>query len=93
MKLVEIQQLAHKGYAFGDSQCDYFNPETGEPTAWKSGDSLEWFMHVEIAETFDSEASDEDQIDTAVRALESAQRDLQGSIDSLLEGVKCNVKR
>ena len=92
MKLVELQQLAHKGYAFGESMADYFNPETGMPTAWHSGDSLEWFMHVEIAETFDSEASDEDQIDTAVRALESAQRDLQGSIGSLLEGVKANAR-
>lgn len=92
MKLAEVQKLASKGYADGDGMTDYFNPDTGIPTEWTPGDSLEWFMHREIADTFDPDANDDDQIYNAVNGLEQAQKDLQGAIDSLLEGVKANAR-
>lgn len=92
MNLAELQKLASKGYADGDGMTDYFNPETGMPTEWKSGDSLEWFMHREIADTFDPDRRDNEQIYDAICQLEQAQKDLQGAINSLLEGVKANAR-
>ena len=83
MKLVELQKLAIKGYSDADGEADYFDPETGQPTEWHSGDGLEWFMAIEIAETYDIGASDEEQLAVARRVLEAAIRDLQGAIDSL----------
>jgi uncharacterized protein YqgQ len=82
MKLVELQELASKGYD-GFGMGDYFDHTTGEPTDWHTGDSLEWFMAIEIAETYDSDATDEQQYDEAIRVLESGQRDLQGAITEL----------
>ena len=87
LKLVDLQKLASKGYADGDGVGDYFDPETGEVTEWKSGDSLEWFMHAEISDTFDPDASDSDQIDRVIACIEQAQNDLQGAIESLREGL------
>ena len=89
MDLVELQKMADKGYANGESMVDneYFKPDTGEPTDWHSGDSLNWFMHIEIAETFDKDSPDDMQIREAITALESGQNDLQGAIESLREGL------
>jgi hypothetical protein len=83
MKLVELQELASKGYSDGDGMGDYFDHTTGQPTDWHTGDGLEWFMANEIAETYDSELGDYEQTAEAIRVLESAQQDLQGAIDAL----------
>jgi hypothetical protein len=83
VKLAELQQLANKGYAHGDGIGDYFDHETGQPTTWHAGDSLEWFMHVEIAETFDPDATDADQISEAERVIERAVEELQGVLTEL----------
>jgi hypothetical protein len=93
LKLVEIQKLASKGFAGGYGLGNYFDPETGIPTDYHSGDALEWFVAREIADTYDSEAPDKKQLKTAIGAINIARKDLQGAIDSLREGVKCNVKR
>lgn len=93
MTLAELQKLASKGYAGGDGMGDYFDPETGLATEWKSGDSLEWFMCLEIQDTFNPDDSDEEQIYASIDTLERAQEDLQGAIDSLREGLKlCATK-
>jgi len=87
--------MADKGYANGESMVDneYFNPDTGQPTAWHPGDSLNWFMHIEIAETFDEGSPDEEQIREAINTLERGQNDLQGAIESLREGLRlCKSK-
>jgi hypothetical protein len=81
--LVKIQELANKGYAGGDGMGDYFNPTSGQPTDWHSGDSLEWFIAIEIAETFDEKASRSEQIHTAVEALQRGVNELQGAITAL----------
>lgn len=83
MKLVELQRLASKGYSDGDGLGDYFDPQTGQPTAWHSGDSLEWFVAIEIAETFDPEANDATQIAEAIRALEQGRTNLEAAKTSL----------
>ena len=88
MTLLKLQQMVSKGYAHGDGMGDYFDHETGQPTTWHAGDSLEWFVHVEIAETFDTDLSDEDQRFNAVNYLENSIADLQGAIDSLMKGDK-----
>ena len=87
MDLVELQKMASKGYACGDGVGDYFDPKTGEATEWKAGDSLEWFMHAQIEDLFDSGATDKEQIVTAIESIEQAQLDLQGAIESLREGL------
>lgn len=92
VKLAELQEMANKGYAGGESMTTYFNPKTGKPTKWHTGDALEWFMHVEIAETFTPTLPRKDQIAEAIRVLKRAQNDLQGAIDSLREGAKSNVR-
>ncbi|MDD3428096.1 MAG: hypothetical protein PHR42_04090 [Caldisericia bacterium] len=83
MKLAELHKIAADGYAGGEGLSEYFNPETGEATEWHLGDSLQWFMHVEIAETFDADAADDVQIAEAIRVMESAVNDLQGAINAL----------
>ena len=83
MKLAELQKLADKGYSGGSAQGDYFDKKTGQPTTWHPGDTLEHFMHIEIAETFDPKASKDAQISEAIRVLEAGINDLQGAIDYL----------
>jgi hypothetical protein len=83
--LVDLQKKAIKGYAHGESmgEGDYFDHTSGQPTDWHTGDSLEWFMAIEIAETYDPDASDEQQIAEAIRALQRGVDDLQGAINEL----------
>lgn len=83
MKLAKLQELANKGYAGGDNMGDYFDPKTGKPTDWHIGDSLEWFVALEIADTFDPDADDDDQIYSACHSLERGIEELQGAINSL----------
>ena len=84
MKLVEILNKANEGYDDG-FLTEYYNETTGELKDG-FGDGLAKFIVVEIAETYDSEASDEDQINEAVRVLEAAKQDLDGVIDALSKG-------
>jgi hypothetical protein len=83
MKLLDLQKIADSGYADGDALETYFDPETGLPAKWTTGDALEWFVAIELSETFDAEASDHDQIAEAIRVLEGGQSDLQGAINAL----------
>ena len=92
MKLVDLQKMASKGYSGGDAMGDYFNKKTGKPTKRHPGDTLEWIMAIEIAETFDPDATDEDQINEAMRVIQAGIRDLEGAVNSLMEGLKCQSK-
>ena len=84
MKLPELQKIAEDGYANGEGMTgDYYNHETGAASEWHPGDSLQWFMHAEIAETFAADAPDDVQIAEAIRVMESAVNDLQGAINAL----------
>jgi len=84
--LVALQELALKGYSDLFAMGDYFDPETGNPTDWHTGDSLEWFMAIEIAETYDPDNSTEDQLGEAIRVLTRGVADLQGAINKLQRG-------
>ena len=83
MTLLELQKIAAEGYAKGEGLGDYFNQKNGQPKKWHTGDSLEYFMVNEIAETFNPEATNEAQLTEATRVLKAGQRDLQGAIEKL----------
>lgn len=84
MTLLELQQIAHKGYAKGESFGHYFNEATGEANpSFTSGDILEWFLAVEIEEGFDPDLDDQMQLADAVTTLERALLDIQGAIGTL----------
>jgi hypothetical protein len=85
VNLLNLQKLAEKGYAGGETLGDYeyFNPETGEATDWHPGDILQWFVAVEIAETYSSGNTDDEKLKVAIEALEHGVKDLQGAINLL----------
>ena len=82
MQLIDLMNKANEGYPDG-FLSEYFNSETGEATGWKTGDVLAWFVAVELGETFNSEKSDREQVEEAVRVIQNAINDLQSVIDSL----------
>jgi hypothetical protein len=85
MTLTELITRAASGYP--DAQIlAYWDFAAERPRANRNGwDTLAYFIAVEIAETFDSEACDEDQLAEAIRAIRRAVRDLQGVIHALGE--------
>lgn len=89
MKLVDLQNKANEGYP--DGMGDYYDKETGNPTNWHTGDSLEWFVHIEIAETYESEASDLEQVREARRVIERGIEDLE-SVANALYKLECETE-
>jgi len=81
MQLVELLDRANKGYPEG-TLCEYYDPGTGKLRPG-SGDTLAQFVVLELTETFDPEASEEDQITEAIRALERGAHDLLRTIWAL----------
>jgi len=77
MKINKLVKLAAKGYPDGlvMSYWDF------KKRTWKenpeAGDSLARFIAIELAETFDRNASDSQQIDEAKRVLLSAAEQLE----------------
>ena len=86
MKLVELLNKANEGYDDGFLE-NYFDPKTGDFIQGK-GDVLAEFIVVELSETFDSKASDEAQIQEALRAMEMARGDISSVIEALSQGRK-----
>lgn len=87
MKLIDLQKIADKGY--NGKECegksDFYNVKTGMPTKTpRGGDSLQWFVHVEIAETFDATATDKDQVYEAIRVIDKAASELKNVVEELL---------
>lgn len=83
MELVDLLKKANKGYTDG-FLTEYFNEETGQLKAG-FGDTLAKFIVVELTETFEDEAGDEEQTSVAIRCLECARDELQSVINALLE--------
>ena len=82
MQLVDLLNKANKGYKDGYLE-NYFDPKTGEFVQGK-GDTLAEFIVVELQETFDPKASDEAQINEALRAMDMARRDIDSVMQSLI---------
>ena len=82
MTLVELLNKANEGYPDGFLD-EYYDHDTGalidrEHQNW--GDTLAQFVVVELVETFDPTASDDEQIVEALRVMHNAARDLQGVV-------------
>lgn len=81
MKLVELLDLANRGYPDG-YLAEYYDKKTGG-LAHGSGDGLAEFIVKELKDTFDDDAKDEEQIEVAVHMLERAMDDLAETITAL----------
>lgn len=87
MTLLKLLEIANKGYDEEGTLAMHYHAKTGKlksPGAMtKLGDGLARFVVVEIAETFDPEASSADQVAEAIRVMESAGREIEGVIGAL----------
>ncbi len=84
MTIEELIKIANDAYSeLDDMVLRYFEDPTGE-----HGDSLAKFVCVELSETFDADGDEDDQYTEAIRAMLSAQRQLQDVV-SALESASC----
>jgi hypothetical protein len=87
MTLVQLLDKASEGYDVEGTLAMYYHPQTGElkrgRTMAKFGDGLARFVVVELAETFDPDASKTEQVAEAVRVMENAKREIEGVLNSL----------
>ena len=81
MKLIELLDQASQGYP-DQYLREYYDGKTGK-RKHGSGDFLAEFIVTELSETFDSEASDDEQISLGIHVLENAIKDLQHTIAAL----------
>jgi len=81
MTLLELLKKANEGYDDG-FLSEYFNEDTGELVDGK-GDTLAQFIVIELSETFDPEATDEDQIGEAIRVMDAGKSDIAGVLHAL----------
>jgi len=71
MKLKELVEIANKVYGDGWNVAQYLeNPDGGH------GDDLAKFIAIELSETFESDASDQDQLDEAYKVMNTARHSL-----------------
>jgi hypothetical protein len=84
LQLVDVLKAANTYYDDGFLE-NYFNPKTGKIKTGRHGDTLAEFIVREIKDTFDADASCEDQINEAVRVMEGAQEDVNNTIRGLIE--------
>jgi hypothetical protein len=81
MTLLQLLTKASHGYP-DRNLAAYFDAESGRPKPG-SGDTLAEFIVKELADTFDPDAADEEQIRQALWALRRAQWDLHDTIRAL----------
>lgn len=79
MKLEEIIAIADAAYADG-FVGEYFDPKTQKAKELKLGDTLARFIVIELCETYDSKASEADQLNEAQRVLAMARDELESVI-------------
>jgi len=77
LKLESLIEAASAGYPDGLVQQYYDEPEENH------GDSLAKFIMIELSETFDEEAPDDDQVETAIHQLTRARNELETVIGYL----------
>ena len=77
MRLVEIMRVANKAYESKDKILTlrgFFNNRTGQPIYGAEGDGLARFICIELSETYDSKATNEEQWNTAIAAMDAMTR-------------------
>ena len=93
MTLIELVKLADEGYEKASDnlsvplteQCypDGTPLKLDDYAATMPGDTLGRYIVIELAETFDPDASDEDQIAEAIRVMERGRDDMSNVVDRL----------
>ena len=84
LTLKDILDTANKYYSDG-YLSEYYDENGNPPKVHGSGDKLAEFIVLEIRETFDENASDNEKITTAIRSMSTAVSDLAGVIRALSE--------
>lgn len=91
MRLIELIVLCDAGYTqdFPESSLlEYINPRSGGPLLKLPspiGDTLALFVVRELSETFDPDASDEEQLSEAIRVMAAARNNLDNIVSALEE--------
>lgn len=81
LTLVELLNLANEGYSDG-FLSEYYDTKTGECRDGE-GDTLAKFIVLELKDTFDPDATREEQMEEANRALNNAIDDLERVIQAV----------
>lgn len=77
MKLNEMIEIVSAAYPDGLIAVEYWDFRRECPRRNpKGGDTLALFIALELKDTYDADAADEQQIETALRAIERARGDL-----------------
>jgi hypothetical protein len=84
MKLGELVAAADRYYP-EEFVTRHFDPVRARVRRLRAGDDLAGFIVAEILETYEKSASDEAQVNEAIRVLEQAMRDLESSLRGLRE--------
>lgn len=79
MTLVELMNAASRGYPLEE----IYDHETGKYVPGRHGDPLAEFVVIEIADTYDPQATTEEQIGQAIKKIGNAQRELAGVVNKL----------
>jgi hypothetical protein len=87
MKLVDLLSKANKYYPDG-FLAEYYDSDGNIVDG--QGDTLAEFIVKELKDTFDPDASDEDQIREAIRAMETAKRDICAVLAGLNDSERRN---
>jgi hypothetical protein len=91
MKLMDLVLICNEGYRrdFPESSLlEFVNPRSGQPLLRMPspiGDTLALFIVRELAETFDPDASDDEQIAETVRVMTAARDNLENVISALVK--------
>lgn len=84
MKLGQLVAAANERYP-DQYLSQYFDLARDKFLTRGCGDGLARFIVVEIRDTFDAAATDEAQVDEAIRVLEQGKKDLESSLRGLRE--------
>ncbi|KXA93643.1 hypothetical protein AKJ64_00255 [candidate division MSBL1 archaeon SCGC-AAA259E17] len=82
MELKELLDVANEEYPDGCLK-NYYDDKGDFIDDVHEGDTLARFIVIEIIETYAPGESDEEQLDTAVKAMKKAKTDIKGVIRSL----------
>lgn len=84
MKINDLMEIVHAHYDDRGTE-NFFNVDKECPRYTQAGDTLAKFIVVEISETFEPAASTDDQLEEAIRVMQSARNQLNDLIEGLEE--------